>query len=100
MNAVVDKKSQAAAVPTERLKPAIAAPGQAEDSPMDEESRLLLRQQEEQAIRDTLMREDRELLAQMEAEYGPIQRPCGAPVSLEGATLIVGTAVPSGWTQP
>ena len=100
MTAVVDKKSQAAEFPAERLNPAAVASGQAEDNPSDEESRLLFRQQEQQAIRDTLMREDRELLAQMEAEYGPIQRPCGAPVSLEGARLIVGTAVPSGWRQP
>jgi len=93
MSAVVDKRVQIDADQAKRLEQMAVARGATEDALISEGLDLLFREQDRQATRAEVVREDRELLAQLEAELGPLQS-CGAgPVSLEGATLIVGTPV-------
>jgi hypothetical protein len=98
MSVVVDKTVRIAEARARRLEQMAAEYGETEDALIEEGLDLLFRKLEQRAIRAGMMREDRELLAQMEAEFGPIQRSDADSVSLEGARLIVGTAVSSGWT--
>ena len=99
MTAVVDKTVRIATERARRLEQMAAARGETEDTLVEEGLDLLFRKQDQQAMRAAMVQEDRELLAQMEAELGPIQCPGGSPVSLEGARLIAGTAVLSGWVR-
>lgn len=96
MSAVVDKKVRIAADRARRLEQIAVACGETEDALIEEGLDLLFRKVDQQAIRAAMMQEDRELLVQMEAEYGPIQRSGGEPVSLDSARLIVGTTVSPG----
>jgi hypothetical protein len=97
MTAVVDKTVRIATERAQRLEQVAAACGQTEDTLIEEGLDLLFRKLDQQSIRAEMTKEDQGLLAQMEAELGPIQRPGGSPIALEGARLIAGTAVLSGW---
>lgn len=95
MSAVVDKRVQIDADRAKRLEQMAIARGATENTLIVEGIDLLFREQERQAARSEVIRQDRELLAQLEAELGPIQSSGAHRISLEGARLIVGTPIPA-----
>jgi hypothetical protein len=93
MSAIVDKQVRMTAERASRLEQLAAERGTTEDALIEEGLDVLFREQERRAEREAALREGEELLRQMEAELGPIRPSSVPPISLEGATFIVGTPI-------
>ena len=72
MSAVVDKRVQISADRARRLEQLASERATTENALVEESLDLLFREQARQTALDALLDEDRQLLAQLEAETGPV----------------------------
>ncbi len=93
MSAIVEKQVQIADYRAKRLEQLAAARGVTEDALIEEALELLFREQERQAAREAALREDWELLQQLEAELGPLPSHPKLKIDLDDAAVIVGTPI-------